>query len=142
MYESQKKYYLKNKEKILANGKDYSKQYYKNNIDKIKQYRVENKEKTRKNSYLNLYKITLEEYESLLIKQNYVCAICKQPERIVDKRTNLVRNLAIDHCHNSNKIRGLLCNSCNQGLGKFKDNKNLLQEATNYLNKEDYCSNS
>jgi len=44
------------------------------------------------------------------------------------------RNLCIDHCHTTGKIRGLLCDSCNVGLGRFKDNTNLLEKAIKYLN--------
>jgi len=41
--------------------------------------------------------------------------------------------LAVDHCHNTNKVRELLCSACNILLGKAKDNISILQSAINYL---------
>jgi hypothetical protein len=45
----------------------------------------------------------------------------------------MLKELAIDHCHKTGKIRGLLCKNCNQGLGQFKDNIDLLLSAAKYL---------
>lgn len=75
---------------------------------------------------LKKYGLTELDYESLLKKQHGVCAICKRPEAQVKK-------LAVDHCHDENKIRGLLCMRCNVGLGNFEDNPNLLKAALMYL---------
>lgn len=72
------------------------------------------------------YGISSEDYENILIKQQYVCVICQN-------KCKTGRNLAVDHDHNNGKIRGLLCSSCNQGLGNFKDSKELLQKAIKYL---------
>lgn len=76
--------------------------------------------------------LTLAQYEQLLIKQNHVCAICKNPEKILDHKTKKIKPLAIDHCHTTNKIRGLLCASCNIGIGHLKHNPNLLRKAALY----------
>ena len=81
----------------------------------------------RKNSYARYYGITLEEYEILLTKQNNSCAICNAPTGSNGKR------LSVDHNHQTGEVRGLLCDDCNIGLGKFKDNSNLLAIAINYL---------
>jgi hypothetical protein len=80
----------------------------------------------RRNRHLvNKYGITLEEYEVMLKKQNGVCYICKgKPE---DK------NMAVDHCHDTGKVRGILCENCNRGIGMFKHNVTLLKSAINYL---------
>lgn len=51
---------------------------------------------------------------------------------------NTTEKLHIDHCHVSNKIRGVLCFNCNHGLGNFKDNKDLLSNAIDYLDKSLY----
>ena len=59
------------------------------------------------------------------IKQNKCCAICK--------KQYLRANLHIDHCHETNKFRGLLCKNCNFALGFFKDNIDLLLNAIVYL---------
>ena len=73
------------------------------------------------------YGITLEDYNQMYDLQSGVCKICGQAE------TNGKR-IAIDHNHITGKVRGLLCNHCNIGLGKFFDNPQLLQSAINYLN--------
>jgi hypothetical protein len=82
---------------------------------------------TRRNTILRReFGITHKEYIQILKLQNGVCAICKT-KPIVGK------NLCIDHCHETGKIRGLLCFNCNTGLGHFKDNMNLLTSAQNYI---------
>jgi hypothetical protein len=73
------------------------------------------------------YGITLDDYNRMYELQSGVCMICKK------KETNGKR-LAIDHDHDTGKVRGLLCNHCNIGLGKFFDNPQLLQSAINYIN--------
>lgn len=61
------------------------------------------------------YGMTEEEYIGRSISQQFVCAICKRPS--ISKATDLPRRLDIDHNHDSGKIRGLLCRSCNLGIG-------------------------
>lgn len=75
------------------------------------------------------YGITLDDYNNKFIEQNGCCAICKTPQ------IDLNKPLFVDHNHETNAVRGLLCNTCNGGLGLLKDNKTLLLEAVNYLNK-------
>lgn len=65
----------------------------------------------------------------LLIRQDGCCAICGQSEK------DLKKQLCIDHCHITGKIRGLLCNRCNWLLGHAKDNMYILQAAIKYLTK-------
>jgi hypothetical protein len=74
------------------------------------------------------YGITLNEYNEMLENQNYKCAICGNEDEVEGRR------LAIDHCHTSGKVRGLLCGKCNRGLGLFYDNVELLNNAILYLN--------
>lgn len=85
------------------------------------------------NSLLKRYGMTIDEYEAMLSAQGGLCAICRQPEPAIDPRTNKARQLAVDHCHTTGKIRGLLCVLCNQGIGQFRDDPQLLQLAINYL---------
>lgn len=86
----------------------------------------------RRNVLLKLkYGITAQEYAELHAKQNGLCAICKQPESRISGGT--VCKLSVDHCHTTDKIRGLLCHSCNHGLGYFKDNATNLRIAAVYL---------
>lgn len=103
----------------------------------VKLYREKNKEKIRqqyRNSGLKRnYGITIDEYKILLLKQNNRCAICKQLESTMSRRTNRPFLMSVDHDHKTGRIRGLLCGRCNLALGGFKDDPVLLQEAINYL---------
>ena len=72
--------------------------------------------------------LELSPYEFMLKNQSGVCAIC-------EKKCSSGRALAIDHDHSTNKVRGLLCNRCNRGLGMFMDDPKLLSTAALYLKK-------
>lgn len=81
----------------------------------------------------NLYKnygITESDYLLMYENQQGVCAIC------FGKSTLKSGRLAVDHCHKTGKIRGLLCRHCNSGLGLFRDNAENLDRAIKYLRKE------
>ena len=80
------------------------------------------KKKIKDYQFKRLYGISLVEYNILKQNQNNICAICKVKKKLV-----------VDHCHNSGKVRGLLCHKCNTGLGQFNDNKDLLKKAELYL---------
>lgn len=71
------------------------------------------------------YNLTPDEYDALLEAQGGGCAIC-------GRAAGMVR-LAVDHDHQTGKIRGLLCAACNQGLGLFMDSSDHLQRAVEYL---------
>ena len=86
-------------------------------------------QRRKKNSLLKKFGINYDQYNRILEDQNNVCAICNNLDRNG-------RSLAVDHCHTTNKVRGLLCTDCNTALGLFKDNKDLLSSAIMYLNKD------
>jgi hypothetical protein len=71
---------------------------------------------------------TLEEYSEIKTKQGGKCAICFRSDEGHKKA------LAVDHDHRTGKVRGLLCGSCNLGIGYFKDSVDLLKSAIGYLN--------
>lgn len=77
----------------------------------------------------------IDEYklEDLLLRSNYKCSICGQDEVNIDKRTGKVYDLSIDHNHTTGVVRGVLCTSCNAGLGYFKDNIDTLKKAIKYI---------
>ena len=77
---------------------------------------------------LRKYGMTVEQYEKMLANQGGVCAICKKP-------TKSGKRLAIDHCHDTGHIRGLLCFRCNFGLTWFGENSLTLLRASEYLKK-------
>jgi len=70
----------------------------------------------------------------MLEDQKHVCAICFQPEKHLGK-DGRVRLLNVDHCHDTGKVRGLLCAACNLGLGNMEDNEQRLFNAIQYLRK-------
>lgn len=80
---------------------------------------------------LRNYGITLDQYDEMFEKQEGVCKICKKPETSTIK--GAVKRLAVDHCHSTGRIRGLLCNNCNTAIGLFKENKNFMLNAIQYL---------
>ncbi len=114
-----KESYIKNKVKIRERAKIYRQ----NNPDACK------------NTFLKKeYGITLNDFKLKLKEQNNVCAICEQPEQATYKGIKK-KDLAVDHCHKTGEIRGLLCSKCNTGLGVFKESPELLNSAIKYLKK-------
>jgi len=75
------------------------------------------------------------QFEALLQAQNSRCAICGASHGHKSRRGTVCR-LAIDHDHETGKVRGLLCNNCNRGLGRFKDSIENLEAAIRYLKRE------
>lgn len=73
------------------------------------------------------YGIESSEYTRLYDTQAGVCAICRKPPS--GRKTRL----SVDHCHTTGKVRGLLCDKCNQGIGYFDDNVSLVKRALTYL---------
>lgn len=78
---------------------------------------------------LRQYGLTLMDFTQMCLAQDGVCAICHE-EPISEGP------LHIDHDHITGKVRGLLCENCNRGLGMFRDNPHLLARAADYLNGE------
>lgn len=74
------------------------------------------------------YNLNYNDYLVLLKTQENKCAICGTD--------TLTRRLDVDHCHETGKVRGLLCAICNRSLGGFKDNTVYLSKAIEYLNVE------
>lgn len=80
-----------------------------------------------------LYGITVEEYDNILLSQNNACAICLGQNVV---RFGKPLKFAVDHNHETGKVRGLLCDSCNRGIGHLKELTNM-QRAITYLEKYD-----
>lgn len=96
--------------------------------------RFENPDLSRASNYKYNYGITLEQYEEMLKAQNSVCFICEKEETATYKNTGRLKNLAIDHCHKTGKIRKLLCSNCNLIIGKLEDKFYLIDKMRAYLN--------
>lgn len=106
-----KKEYAAHRERIIAKAKEWAK----NNPEKayINKW----------SSAIKKYGITVEDYENMRTKQDNKCAICKRTPKI----------LAVDHCHITNKVCGLLCKKCNSGIGFLQDDVAIVKSALEYL---------
>jgi len=89
--------------------------------------RPETKAKMRNREYMSEFGITLKQYNTLLRKQNFRCAICETPQ----EKTRI--RFAVDHSHKVGNVRGLLCDRCNRGLGFFGDDPYKLLIAREYI---------
>lgn len=112
--------------KLCQNGKSYER-YKKihNTID------YKNKQKSW--FLKKKYGITIEDYRILFQKQNGLCAICNTKETVKHSKSGEIRELAVDHDHNTGEIRALLCSNCNLMIDNSKDNILILEQGINYL---------
>lgn len=89
----------------------------------VERYEEQYRRADRNKKLKKRYSITVDEYDALHAAQQGICAICKSE---TDK-------LVVDHDHNTGKVRGLLCNTCNLGIGGLKDSPTILLSAIDYL---------
>lgn len=117
---------------------EYQREYRKNNPEKMKAYyrksysTAKNTAKYRRQT-ARLLGISSEWYAEKFKHQCGLCAVCGKPETAVHGQTGKTLSLAIDHCHKTGKVRGLLCRKCNIGIGGFGDDPILLRAAVTYL---------
>lgn len=104
-------YYLENKEELKLRQR----LWYKNNPEKRFAQLLKKD-----------YGMSVAEYRKLERKQKGLCKLCKCEE-------THYRRLSVDHCHKTGRVRGLLCNNCNRGLGLLKDNVTVLKRAVKHL---------
>lgn len=85
---------------------------------------------TRQRKYQLKYKygISEDDYAQMFKEQEGKCAICETSDQ-----TGKWQRFGVDHCHVTGKIRGLLCNECNRGIGLLRDSVDILTKAINYL---------
>lgn len=81
---------------------------------------------SRRYSLKRNYGITVEHYNNMFLEQKGKCKLC----RIEQTGT---KRLAVDHCHATNKVRGLLCDKCNRAIGLLQDSPGLLRKAADYV---------
>lgn len=77
------------------------------------------------------YGITFNDYREMLKDQNHKCKICNGSGFKMKEHHNLL--LVVDHCHETKKVRGLLCHNCNRGIGLLQDSVSNLASAISYL---------
>lgn len=121
-----KKYNTENREKVSEREKVYRDKSKVKIQQKGMAYYKANPEKHREKR-LKKYGLTIKDYDTMLLLQKGKCAICSG--------NNKGRNFHVDHDHETGKTRGLLCNSCNIGLGMMKDNPEILKNAIKYIRK-------
>lgn len=121
--EKSRRFYWNNRERCLANNR----RWRINNPDKLAARRLKEKEeRTQLKCHLRkTYGITIEERDALFAKNGGMCWICSKSV-----------SECVDHDHDSGKIRGALCRTCNAGLGLFKDNADIVLSAALYLKSE------
>lgn len=130
---------------------EYQKTYYRNNLDKFNGYKARARNETLEERNVRIQKrkeeapikrerakwgshirktlgIDPQEYEKLFALQDGKCSICSTETPGGNRK-----RFCIDHCHTTGAIRGLLCVSCNSGLGYFKDKIDMLERAAKYL---------
>lgn len=125
-----------------AEWRTYSrgKRYRLRNLEKCKTieatWRANNRDgaylRTRKSQLKHKFGITEDDYQTMLKEQNGACAICR-----TTTPTGRWKVFAVDHCHKTGNVRGLLCNECNRGIGLLRDSAELLRNAAEYLDKSE-----
>lgn len=119
------------KNRIRPDGLEYycivcSRELHKN-YDRKRNQLESRKASLRRATFNREYNITSAEYQTMLEKQDFKCAICRS-----NGSTNK-RAFCVDHDHVTGKIRGILCDNCNVALGRFQDNESYLMAAIMYL---------
>ena len=112
---------------------EYMREYNKRNPEKKKKYRKNYRENHKANQLRAKYGITIEEYQSMFDNQGGVCKLCGMEETTKISKGDGVRSLAVDHDHNTGKVRGLLCHQCNVVLGQYEKYKDLFPKFQEYL---------
>lgn len=146
VYEKNREWVEKNKEKVRLYHKEYyqrpevkerRRQLYQKNIKRHRELDRAHYHRTKdRHSELRIsrrFGISVEEYRSLCLLQRNLCAICGKPERAIHKRYGTPKVLAVDHSHKTGKIRGLLCQNCNNAIGHIHEDISLLEKIRIYL---------
>ena len=138
-------YYKAHREKMIEKSRqyrsihrdkrnEYNRKYRMRHYDKVvaanKLWRKQNPDKAkaiRRKERLKRYGITQEEYNKILDRQDGKCAIC----RIQFGSTK--RSFAVDHNHETNEVRGILCHRCNQAIGLLREDPAIIARAISYV---------
>ncbi len=110
---------------LPRNHPEYLNEWNRHNKEKKSIYSKKTYNKMYKGNYIALrkktlrhkYGITIEEYNEMLVDQNYLCKLCNKKKKLV-----------IDHCHKTKRVRGLLCDSCNTKLGWLENREQAIME--------------
>jgi|KBSSwiStaDraftv2_1062776.scaffolds.fasta_scaffold202817_2 hypothetical protein len=124
--------YDKNPEKEAAASRKWARDHKEHHNATKRNWVKNNPEKHNAIRRKSQYGVTDAQYQEIFKLQDGKCAICgfQFPGQNTGDRT---LSPHVDHCHKSGKVRGLLCNDCNRGLGAFKDSQAFLEAASYYL---------
>ena len=132
-----KRYYVENKERLLAQNQEWrsrnkerhlanAREYHHKNREALleakRQKRVENPEHYRALRFKRIYGITNEEHAAMRLVQGDRCAVCCRELPLV-----------VDHDHATGKVRGLLCSPCNTAIGLLEEDRDRFASAVHYL---------
>ena len=121
---SAKRSYRKNIEVNRKRMRDWHHENKEKKNSYFKKWYSSNSERIRNNKLIRTYGITSDKYNQMLESQFGCCAICGvKPQK----------NLCVDHCHTTGKVRSLLCVNCNTGIGQFMENPEILTKAAEYV---------
>lgn len=120
----QRAWYRKNRKRQIRLVKRYYRKHKKQILASRRRWDRAHPDRVLARHLMRTYKMPLSEFRSKYRAQKGRCAICRKRSR---------RRLSVDHNHRTLKRRGLLCDSCNLGLGKFLESIRLLKRAVAYL---------
>lgn len=103
------------------------------NASKRRSYLRKYAETTRPYRLKSRYGLTVAEYQTLFDAQGGLCAICGQPPGGMSRNGTPHTELAVDHDHETGRVRALLCANCNKGIGCLQDDPDRVQAAADYL---------
>jgi len=114
-----------------CNRINHRKYYHKDATDRarrVRQYRKDNPDAVKNVVLKRRFGITIEQYKSILTSQDNKCALC-----LTENPGRKDKFFQVDHCHKTNKVRALLCLTCNLALGAAKDDPILLRKMADYI---------
>ncbi|MEU6705761.1 endonuclease VII domain-containing protein [Streptomyces wuyuanensis] len=118
--------YQANREAILARHARWRQEHREQTREKNREWREKNRNRIPGYYLKHAYGITFDEYQTMLMAQEGKCAICREPCKVHSR-------LSVDHCHETQEIRGLLCLRCNSAIGLLNEDPSRLRAAADYL---------
>lgn len=128
-----RKWQKDNADKVSSSSKRH---YYKDpsaQIKRAQEHQKKNPDQKRHWYLMSKYNMSLEEFRALEKEQDFRCASCGDKESVVVATSQKVRNLHVDHCHETGINRGLLCTRCNLALGYLLDDPEKIQSLLSYI---------